>query len=109
MGLLNFITKRRHAAQLNSVLDAIGKATFPNGDADIARDIEIVRSIVGNKIEDMKGFTIKCKTLVYVAKDKYDSKRFVESYMHYADDRITKDEAYNIYKTFMREYLETVM
>ncbi|MGH8157446.1 MAG: hypothetical protein ACREPQ_04960 [Rhodanobacter sp.] len=111
MGIFDFIAKRKQAAQLHEALDVIDKLTFPNGEADVQRDMKIVKSIVGDKIRDseLKAFTIKCKTLVHVSENKFDSARFVESYTHYSDNMLNRDEAYEIYKTFMREHLEQIM
>lgn len=103
--------KSKQAAELRQALDDIHSVAFPGGDAEVRRDAQIVKSITSGKISDgdLSYFTIKCKTLIYIASDKYDSQRFVESYLHSAEGKITKDEAWEIYATFLREYLEKVM
>jgi hypothetical protein len=101
------MSKRKQAKQLKQALDIIDQLAFPNGESDIQRDMQIVSSVVGNKIadKDLRGFTVKCKSLVYVAENKFDSQRFVESNTHYSDNKLSNDEAYNIYAIFMRERL----
>lgn len=108
MGLFGFTSKRKQTEQLRSALDDIHSKVFPGGDSDVQRDIQMVKSITNGKIsnDDLMYFTIKCKTLFYVASDKYDSRRFIESFLFGSDKKITKDEAYNIYAVFLREYLD---
>lgn len=107
MALFGFMSKRKQAKQLKQAIDIIDKLTFPNGESDIQRDVQIVRSVVGSKVADtdLRGFTVKCKSLVYIAENKFDSERFVESYKYYSGNKLNKDEAYEIYAIFMRERL----
>ena len=97
MGLFD-IFKSKGQSETDAMLGKVLAQTFPNGEADIVRDVDRVRRLTKNKIpaEKMRGYVQGCKVLLVISQN-HTEPSFIQSFRARSDNRITDAEAKDVY------------
>lgn len=97
MGLFGLF-KSKEQREAEAMVGKVLAQLFPNGEADIVRDVERVRRLTKNKIpaEKLRGYVQGCKTLIAISQN-HTEPSFVHSFKVRSENRITDAEAKDVY------------
>ncbi|OGU18623.1 MAG: hypothetical protein A2X85_17445 [Geobacteraceae bacterium GWF2_54_21] len=98
MGFFDFFKKNKAESELDIIMKKMALQLFPNGEADIMRDTNVIHGLFGGKltIEECKKFVTGRKALICIAEDK-SAERIVPSLIISTGNKITQNEAYQAY------------
>lgn len=90
--------KSKEEKSIDELMKSTLSTLFPMGDEDIRRDCDRVGEIINWKLQgdDLKGFVIGCKTMVAIS-DTLDDDGFVQSNLRRSNNRITTEQARDVY------------
>ena len=98
MGFFDFFKKSKPESELDIIMKKMALQLFPNGEADIMKDTNVIHGLFGGKLtmDECKKFVTGRKALIHIAEDK-SAERIVPSLIISAGNKITENEAYQAY------------